>query len=58
MDIRGAYAFLGLSGPEDARAKMPWTREELSKAGQGPSIVGPVPITAGTSNLLYRRVKK
>jgi len=39
LDVRASYAFVGLSGPEIARKKVTWIREESSRAGDGPSII-------------------
>ena len=39
IEYRSSYAFVGLTGPEKARTKMDWIREENSRAGDGPSII-------------------
>ncbi|XP_012566124.2 uncharacterized protein PF3D7_1120600 [Hydra vulgaris] len=39
IDYRASYAFVGLSGPESARNKLNWLQEELTRAGDGPSII-------------------
>ena len=46
LERRGSYAFIGLTGPEDARSRLTWLREEVSKAGEGPSVIS-IMITAG-----------
>ena len=52
IEYRSSYAFVGLTGPEKARTKMDWIREENSRAGDGPSIIS-VNIKAGKEKRRY-----
>uniref|UniRef100_A0A7M5XPK4 ILEI/PANDER domain-containing protein n=3 Tax=Clytia hemisphaerica TaxID=252671 RepID=A0A7M5XPK4_9CNID len=58
LDIRASYAFIGLSGPEIIRKRLPWIREENTRAGDGPSIISVVidagqPIVEGLQSMLH-----
>ena len=50
LDIRGSYAFVGMSGPSIARNKINWIREEISPAGNGPTIIN-IDIETGIKQL-------
>ena len=39
LEYRSAYALVGFTGIAAARKQMGWIREELSKAGEGPSVI-------------------
>lgn len=49
IEFRSSYAFVGFTGPLQARQRMDWIREENSKAGDGPSIIS---ITIKTGEIL------